>query len=87
MGAVAHEGICQADGSSDGFCQGWQLVAEVANEKNTLFFPGTPLIYEVCLEIPTRRMSAESQVPGCSAGSRIVGSPISSGNCCGAAVS
>jgi hypothetical protein len=61
LAAVVHGGICQAYGSSGGFCQGWQLVAEVANEKNTLFFP-VHLIYEFWLETPTRRMSAESQV-------------------------
>jgi hypothetical protein len=48
----AHGGFCRADGGSGGFCRGWQLVAEVANEKNALFFPGAPLIYEFCLRMP-----------------------------------
>ena len=34
LGAVARQRTCQADGSSDGFCQGWQL----ANENSVFFF-------------------------------------------------
>ena len=42
--AVAPRGTCQAGGSSDGFCRGWQLLAELANEKNSLFLLAIPPI-------------------------------------------
>jgi len=45
LGAVAPRGTCQAGGSSGGFCRGWQLLAELANEKNRLFLFAIPPIY------------------------------------------
>jgi hypothetical protein len=51
LGAIAQGRICRADGSSGGFCRGWQLAAEVANERNGPFFPGTPPFYVFRLRI------------------------------------
>jgi len=46
LGAVAQRGTCQAGGSSSGFCWGWQLLAELANEqKNCLFSHAGQPIY------------------------------------------
>ena len=42
LGAVAQRGVCQAGGSSGGFCRGWQKIAEVANERRTSAGSQTP---------------------------------------------
>ena len=45
LGAVAQGGICRAGDSFDRFCWGWQLLAQLANERNDPPLLAGPPIY------------------------------------------